>query len=237
MKQVPDSTIYTLTLATDGDPATGDIVFLLVDPATNDHFVGTADGLEELSGGFEPETGKITSADDYTVLTVDQVNARQDDIAAFSVPTDDGAIKSQGLSVGLRGLAAAVVRRGLRLRDRRGDRPDLGGRRRRGVVRQRGRRHPGPGLEGQRRLRQLHPRAHQRDHPQLVPADRGLELRVRDPDGRHHVRARPGRGAGAQQPVPGWQAVLPLADHPARTPCRRWRCTWCGGTCSTPTSG
>ena len=48
VKQVPDSTIYTLTLATDGDATTGDIVFLLVDPATNDHFVGTADGLEEL---------------------------------------------------------------------------------------------------------------------------------------------------------------------------------------------
>jgi len=103
VKQVADSTVYTLTLATDGDPATGDIVFLLVDPTTNDHFLGTADGLEELSGGFEPETGKITAADDYTVLTAPQVNARQDDIVAFSVPTDDGAIKSQGLSSAFEG--------------------------------------------------------------------------------------------------------------------------------------
>jgi arabinogalactan oligomer/maltooligosaccharide transport system permease protein len=103
VKQVADSTVYILTLATDGDPATGDIVFLLVDPTTNDHFLGTADGLEELSGGFEPETGKITAADDYTVLTAPQVNARQDDITAFSVPTDDGAIKSQGLSSAFEG--------------------------------------------------------------------------------------------------------------------------------------
>jgi arabinogalactan oligomer/maltooligosaccharide transport system permease protein len=105
VKQVPDSTIYTLTLATDGDPTSGDIVFLLSDPAGGDSFVGTADGLETLEEGtFEQaSTGKITSADDYTVLTVPQVNARQDDISAFSVPTDAGAIKSQGLSTAFEG--------------------------------------------------------------------------------------------------------------------------------------
>ena len=106
VKQVPDSTIYTLTLATDGDAATGDIVFLLSDPASQESFVGTADGLEPLEEGtFESATpgGKITAADDYTVLTVPQVNARQDDITAFSVPTDDGAIKSQGLSAAFEG--------------------------------------------------------------------------------------------------------------------------------------
>ncbi|PUA82945.1 sugar transporter permease [Nocardioides currus] len=106
VKQVPDSTIYTLTLATDGDAATGDIVFLLADPTTQDSFVGTADGLEDLGdGSFEAASpgGKITAADDYTVLTVPEINARQDDITAFSVPTDDGAIKSQGLSAAFEG--------------------------------------------------------------------------------------------------------------------------------------
>ena len=106
VKQVPDSTIYTLTLATDGDAATGDIVFLLSDPAAQESFVGTAEGLEPLEEGtFESPTpgGKITAADDYTVLTVPEVNARQDDITAFSVPTDDGAIKSQGLSAAFEG--------------------------------------------------------------------------------------------------------------------------------------
>ncbi|WP_199905080.1 ABC transporter permease subunit [Nocardioides sediminis] len=106
VKQVPDSEIYTLTLATDGDAATGDIVFLLGEPSTGDSYVGTADGLEPLEeGSFEAATpgGKITAADDYTVLTVEEVNARQDDITAFSVPTDDGAIKSQGLSAAFEG--------------------------------------------------------------------------------------------------------------------------------------
>lgn len=106
VKQVPDSTIYVLTLAADGDAATGDIVFLLSDPASQESFVGTADGLEPLEEGtFEAATpgGKITASDDYTVLTVPQVNARQDDITAFSVPTDDGAIKSQGLSAAFEG--------------------------------------------------------------------------------------------------------------------------------------
>ena len=106
VRQVPDSEIYTLTLATDGDAATGDLVFLLAEPASGESFVGTADGLESLDeGSFEAATpgGKITAADDYTVLTVPQVNARQDDIAAFSVPTDGGAIKSQGLSTAFEG--------------------------------------------------------------------------------------------------------------------------------------
>lgn len=106
VKQVPDSTIYTLTLATDGDATSGDIVFLLSDPASQESFVGTADGLEPLEEGtFEAPTpgGKITAADDYTVLTVPQVNARQTEIQEFSVPTEAGAIKSQGLSAAFEG--------------------------------------------------------------------------------------------------------------------------------------
>lgn len=106
VKQVPDSEIYTLTLATDGDAATGDIVFLLGEPASGDSFVGSADGLEPLDdGSFEAATpgGKITAADGYTVLTVPEVNARQDDITEFSVPTEAGAIKSQGLSSAFEG--------------------------------------------------------------------------------------------------------------------------------------
>ena len=83
-------------------------------------FVGTADGLEELPADVErTSTGKITAADGYTVLDHRPGGAREADIATFSVPTDDGAIKSQGLSAGLRGRAAAELRRGLRLHHRR----------------------------------------------------------------------------------------------------------------------
>ena len=100
VKQVPGSTVYTLSLATEGDPASGDIAFLLTDPATKKAFVGTADGLAELPAGDVQQgpTGKITQASGYTILTVGQANARTQDISAFSVPTDKGAIKSQGLS-------------------------------------------------------------------------------------------------------------------------------------------
>jgi arabinogalactan oligomer/maltooligosaccharide transport system permease protein len=103
--QVPGSVVYTLTLATDGDPETGDIVYLLTDPNTKQAFVGTADGLEELSAGDveQDPAGKITEASGYTVLTIRQANARSEDISEFSVPTDQGAIKSQGLSRGFEG--------------------------------------------------------------------------------------------------------------------------------------
>ena len=103
--QVPGSVVYTLTLATDGDPETGDIVYILVDPTTKATFVGTADGLEELSSGDvqQDPAGKITEASDYTVLSIRQANARSEDISEFSVPTDRGAIKSQGLSRGFEG--------------------------------------------------------------------------------------------------------------------------------------
>ena len=105
VQQVPDSATYTLTIATDGTASTGDIVFLLADPATRDLFVGTADGLEELDpdDAEVTSTGKITAADGFTVLGINQAGAREADIATFSVPTDDGAIKAQGLSAAFEG--------------------------------------------------------------------------------------------------------------------------------------
>lgn len=100
VKQVPGSAEYVLTIAADGDAATGDLVFLLTDPATKQSFLGTADGLEDLPDGDVTKgiTGKITAADGYTVLNIAQAGARSEDISSFSVPTDAGAIKSQGLS-------------------------------------------------------------------------------------------------------------------------------------------
>ena len=100
VKQVPGSAEYLLTIAADGDPASGDLVFLLTDPATKQSFLGTADGLTELAAGdvTRNAAGKVTAADGYSVLTIGQAGARSQDISAFSVPTGDGAIKSQGLS-------------------------------------------------------------------------------------------------------------------------------------------
>jgi arabinogalactan oligomer/maltooligosaccharide transport system permease protein len=105
VQQVPDSTVYTLTIATQGDPVTGDIVFLLADPNARKVYAGTADGLEELSPGEveQTATGKITAADGYTVLDIKQAGAREADLETFSVPTADGAIKAQGLSQAFEG--------------------------------------------------------------------------------------------------------------------------------------
>jgi arabinogalactan oligomer / maltooligosaccharide transport system permease protein len=100
VKQVPGSAEYVLSIGTDGDAATGEVVFLLTDPATKKSFVGTSKGLEDLPDDAVTKgiTGKITAADDYTVLTTPQASTRSKDIAALSVPTGKGAIKSQGLS-------------------------------------------------------------------------------------------------------------------------------------------
>lgn len=98
VKQVPGSAEYVLTVATDGDAATGDIVFLLTDPGTGTSYLGTAEGLSELDDVTRSATGKVTAADGYTVLNIAQAGTRSADISGFSVPTDAGAIKSQGLS-------------------------------------------------------------------------------------------------------------------------------------------
>lgn len=103
--QVPGSAIYTLSIATDGDPATGDIVFLLSDPASGAVFAGDSEGLEDLAADQVQRsgTGKITQAEGYTVLNIAQASQRTADITALSVPTDEGAIKSQGLSQAFEG--------------------------------------------------------------------------------------------------------------------------------------
>jgi arabinogalactan oligomer / maltooligosaccharide transport system permease protein len=94
VQQVPGSAEYVLSLATEGDPATGDIVFLLTDPATQQSFAGTSEGLEELVADdiqVGPD-GKVVEAPGYTVLSIGQASARAEDISQFSVPTDRGAM-------------------------------------------------------------------------------------------------------------------------------------------------
>ena len=98
--KVPGSTDYRLSIATQGDPITGDIVFLLADPETRAAQVGTPDGLEPLAADglqFSPE-GNITEAPGYTILTIGAAGAREEDLADFSVPTEDGAIVAAGLT-------------------------------------------------------------------------------------------------------------------------------------------
>ncbi|MFD6562977.1 ABC transporter permease subunit [Micromonospora profundi] len=109
VKQVPGSTEYALTVATDGDPATGALVFLLTDPKTKEVFAGDADGLRRLDAAdvtVSSLSGKVTAADGYTVLNIGQASGRSDAVTALIVPTDDGAIRSNGLTRAYEGKAA-----------------------------------------------------------------------------------------------------------------------------------
>ena len=78
VKQVPGSAEYELSVATKGDPATGKLVFLLVDPA-GATFLGDAAGLHPLAAGdVTVDSGRITAATGYTLLNLGEASARND---------------------------------------------------------------------------------------------------------------------------------------------------------------
>ncbi|HKT03316.1 MAG TPA: ABC transporter permease subunit [Rugosimonospora sp.] len=99
--QVPGSVAYGLSVATTGDPATGELVFLLVDPSGHT-YRGDADGLRPLPAGTATVSfGRITAAPGYTLLNLAQASARDSathDIANLRVPTATGAILAAGLT-------------------------------------------------------------------------------------------------------------------------------------------
>ncbi len=104
----PDSPEYVLTVATTGDPDTGELVFLLTDSEGN-AYAGTDEGLSELGGADVDQAGKVTDAFGYTLLSPAEVNARSDELQEFAVPTRDGAgIRSSGLSSAFEGSAIRV---------------------------------------------------------------------------------------------------------------------------------
>jgi arabinogalactan oligomer/maltooligosaccharide transport system permease protein len=108
--QVPGSVEYTLTVASTGDPATGELVFLISDPATGEVWAGDAGGLRSLPADEVTvnAAGKVTAAADYTLLTVGQASARSREITEFAVPTGQGAIRSAGLTRAYEGRAVRV---------------------------------------------------------------------------------------------------------------------------------
>ena len=100
------------------------------------------DGLEELAADDIEQSGPTARSPRRRATrcsTSAQASARAEDIAAFSVPTEKGAIKSQGLSRAFEGEPAAGLRRGLRLHQGRRDRPDLDRGRLRRLLRRRAR--------------------------------------------------------------------------------------------------
>ncbi|WP_433389791.1 ABC transporter permease subunit [Micromonospora sp. KLBMP9576] len=107
VKQVPGSAEYALSVATEGDPATGPLVFLVSDPATGVVSAGDTGGLRQLDPADVTVApgGKVTAADGYTILNFGQASSRSQDITGLVVPTSDGALRSAGLSRAYEGKA------------------------------------------------------------------------------------------------------------------------------------
>jgi len=108
VQEVPDAPRYTMSVAvkSGGDPATSDLVLLLTDK-DGKTWLGNTDGLTAYSDGVEKsETGKITAASGYQVLTGREVNARSKDLEALAVPVEGGGIKTSGLSEAFVGKAS-----------------------------------------------------------------------------------------------------------------------------------
>ena len=110
IRKVEGSTDYRLAVAVKGDPITGDLYFLLTDPETRQTQVGTSDGLEPLpaDGVVLSPQGNVTEAPGYTVLTIGAAGGREEDLAVFSVPTENGAIVAAGLTRAFEGAPTRV---------------------------------------------------------------------------------------------------------------------------------
>ncbi len=108
VQQVEGSTEYVLTIAAEGDAATGDLVFLLVDPETMTAQQGDAEGLTPLPDAVLNERGKVTEAPEGLVLlSADEVGARSEELETFFVPTENGRDQEPGVESRLRGQSDA----------------------------------------------------------------------------------------------------------------------------------
>ena len=109
VQQVPGSAEFVLTIAAERDPAVGVLVYLLVDPATMTAQRGDADGLQPFPDAVLNERGKVTEPPQGLVLlNAGEVGARSAEIDQFFVPTENGAIKNQGLSRAFEGRPTRV---------------------------------------------------------------------------------------------------------------------------------
>jgi arabinogalactan oligomer / maltooligosaccharide transport system permease protein len=107
VQPVAGSAQFLLSIAVKGSDPTGELVFLLSRTKPPAIYVGTREGLEELGPDavkLSPQ-GKILAAEGYTVLTVAQAGGRGAQVSAFRVPTEEGAIRNQGLSRAYEGAA------------------------------------------------------------------------------------------------------------------------------------
>ena len=105
-----DSPQYNLTIATDGDPASGPFTYFLVpqdDPETV--YEGTAEGLEEDPGGVTLDNGRVSAVEGFTILGIKQISAAADQLDEIAIPTDSGSfIVRDGTSEAFEGAPTLV---------------------------------------------------------------------------------------------------------------------------------
>ncbi|GAB3014774.1 sugar ABC transporter permease [Nocardioides flavus (ex Wang et al. 2016)] len=105
-----DSPQYNLTIATDGDPASGPFTYFLVpqdDPETV--YEGTEEGLEEDPEGVTLDNGRVSAIEGYTILNIRQVSDASDALDEIAVPTDSGSfIVRDGTSEAFEGAPTLV---------------------------------------------------------------------------------------------------------------------------------
>ncbi|WP_433199646.1 ABC transporter permease subunit [Dactylosporangium sp. CS-047395] len=106
VRQVPGSVEYTLSVALDG----GGLKFLLL-AADGKAYVGDGSGLQPLPDA-EVTAGRITAANGFRLLNLGQATLRNDEILAFAVPTQGGAIRASGLTRAYTGQATRFYEAG-----------------------------------------------------------------------------------------------------------------------------
>lgn len=105
-----DSPQYNLTVATDGDPASGPYTYFLV-PQDDPEVVyrGTGEGLEDDPGGVTLDNGRVTAVEGYTILNIKQISDASDDLDEIAIPTGSGSfIVRDGTSEAFEGAPTLV---------------------------------------------------------------------------------------------------------------------------------
>jgi arabinogalactan oligomer/maltooligosaccharide transport system permease protein len=100
LSQPADGASYVMAPARDQD---GDLVLLLVDEATGKPYLGTPEELRPLDEGAirVSELGLIESAPGYRIVKGAGVLAIDEQLAGFTVPTAEGAIRPEGTEVAI----------------------------------------------------------------------------------------------------------------------------------------
>lgn len=107
--ETPDAPRYNLSIATDGSVSEGPFTYFLVNQQDGTVSAGTSDGVEEVSPDeVTVEGDRVTAAQGFTLLDIKQVNDAQDALAGFSVPTEGGAIRANGISTAFEGRTTLV---------------------------------------------------------------------------------------------------------------------------------